>query len=203
MYEISFIFSPPSIATGYPVPRPMKNISLAPAKVRARASISSAWFSTVCTWRGGAGSPGCRPPGGPAAGALPPARGPHRVRGPPARGDQDHERPLRGGRSVPVLGGELHGRGHARDLLQDGLPHPRRVVRRPARDELHAREPVAEEAVRLHLRHPAEERAVDRLGLLVDLLEHEVLEPSPLRVLDRPGDPLRLPFHGLALPAEG
>src|SRR5439155_26886706 len=53
------------------------------------------------------------------------------------------------------------------------------------------------EAVDLEVREAPEQRLVDRLRRLVDLLEHKMVEAALLRVLEGPGDPLRVPMNRL------
>src|SRR2546426_11167129 len=122
-----------------------------------------------------------------------------RVRGLAALRDQQDERSLRRALAVAVLGRELRGRGYPRDLLDDVFADERRVVRGAARDELHARDALGQQAVHLEVREPAEEGLVDRLRRLVDLLQHEVLEAAFLRVLKRPRDSLWFSLHDVAL----
>src|SRR5207244_12814192 len=101
--------------------------------------------------------------------------------------------------AVAVLLSEfLRGRD-ARDLLDDVLPDEGRVVRRPAGHELDARHALGEEAVHFEVREAAEERLVDRLRRLVDLLQHEVLEASLLSRRERPRHALPLRLASVAL----
>src|SRR5262249_36974136 len=113
--------------------------------------------------------------------------------------DPDHERVLReDGVAVDPLARDVELDGHTSPLLDDVAPGDRGVVRGTARDDhdaaeipdlalLHAEgiEPqlVATDAVADRLLH--------RLGLLVDLLEHERLEAALLGALDVPVDLLR------------
>src|SRR6266511_1868722 len=118
--------------------------------------------------------------------ASPPTRlasGPEGVGRLTALRDEDDERPLRWALAVAVLRRQLCGCGDAGDLLEDVLADEGGVVGGPAGDELHARHAFGQEPVDLEVREAAQERLLDGLRALVDLLEHEMLEAAFLRVL--------------------
>ncbi len=112
-------------------------------------------------------------------------------------GDRDDERPLVDRRrAVAELRADRRARRDADPVLDGGGADERGVVRGPAGDELDAidRGERLREALELLepdvvlARHPTGDRLAQRLGLLVDLLEHEVLVAALLGGLGRPVD---------------
>jgi hypothetical protein len=118
---------------------------------------------------------------------------------------RDHQVALADDRiAIAKLAREIDLDGQARERLDQELADDRRVIRRATRDEHHALDvrhieldAIEADVVAFEI-DAADERIGDRARLLVDLLEHEVLEAALLGLDRRPRDDLRLADARLA-----
>ena len=109
--------------------------------------------------------------------------------------------------SVTVFGGHVHLHRNARQLLDDVLADQPGMIRRAAGDNMDAfdlpdllrRQGDFPGEIRLSVLDPSGEGVADRPGLLVDLLQHEMIVSAFFRRDHIPVHPKRFPLDGLSV----